>query len=192
MKDFQTLLDEAVQFHGHLCMGQVIGVRLALAGLEALGLDPDKDQKKIMAFIEIDRCATDAISVVAHVSLGKRTLKYVDYGKMAATFINLETRKAVRVVIKESARDEVPNYAPNHLEKGPQMLFAYQIMPNEKLIASQQVEVKISEFDLPGHPLREIVCQGCGENIMDGRDAFIDGKVLCQACAGIKYYSIIE
>jgi formylmethanofuran dehydrogenase subunit E len=191
MKDFKTLLDEAVIFHGHLCMGQVIGVRLAMTGLDALGLDPDKDYKKIIAYVEIDRCATDAISVVAHVSLGKRTLKYVDYGKIGATFVNCDTRKAIRVVIKESARDEVSIYSPKGMEEGKRMLYAYQTMPAEKLIAVQPVRVAISEFDLPGHPLREIVCERCGENIMDGREVSKYGKTICRACAGGKYYTVL-
>ncbi len=191
MKDFQTLLKEAVEFHGHLCMGQILGVRLAMAGLDALGLDPDVDRKKILAYIEIDRCATDAISVVAHVSLGKRTLKYVDYGKMAATFVNQETHEAVRVVIQESARIEIPNYAPDTLGDEERALQAYQVMPTEKLIAVRRVTVPISEFDLPGRPLRTRVCEVCGENVMDGRDTLVDGKVVCRACSGPKYYTEI-
>jgi formylmethanofuran dehydrogenase subunit E len=191
MKDFNTLLDEAVAFHGHLCLGQVIGVRLAMTGLETLGLDPDKDYKKIIAYVEIDRCATDAISVVAHVSLGKRTLKYIDYGKMGATFINSETHRAVRTVIRDSARDKVRNYSPEEMEEGKRMLHAYQTMPTEKLIAVQPGRVAISEFDLPGHPLKEVVCERCGENIMDGREIFKYGNTICRACAGGKYYSVL-
>jgi formylmethanofuran dehydrogenase subunit E len=191
MKDFQTLLNEAIEYHGHLCMGQVLGVRLAMAGLDALGLDPDRDRKKIIAYIEIDRCATDAISVVAHVSLGKRTLKFIDHGKMAASFVNLETREAVRVVIRESAREHIAEYAPDIADRDEQMMQAYMLMPADLLIATQRVHIDISEFDLPGRPLRTIVCEQCGENIMDGRDAFVDGKVICQACAGHKYYQVV-
>jgi formylmethanofuran dehydrogenase subunit E len=192
VEDFQTLLDAAVKFHGHLCIGQVLGVRLAMYGLKVLGLDPVADRKRIIVFVEIDRCAADAISVVARVSLGKRSLKYQDYGKMAATFLDLQSGRAVRLAIRESARDEVAAYAPPGLEHGDAQLIAYQHMPDEKLMTLREVRVELSEYDLPGRPLREIVCERCGENIMDGREELVHGAVLCRACAGEPYYAVID
>ncbi|MGH9566087.1 MAG: FmdE family protein, partial [Candidatus Angelobacter sp.] len=103
MKSLQEYLEDAAVAHGHLCAGQVLGVRMAMLGLEKLGLDDPqgKDRKRIVTFVEIDRCATDAVMVVTGCRLGKRALKFRDWGKMAATFIDLETGKAIRVAARE-------------------------------------------------------------------------------------------
>ena len=97
---FEKLLKESIKIHGHLCPGQVLGVRMSMLGLREIGIeDPKgKDKKNIIVFVEIDRCATDAIQSVTGCSLGKRSLKFLDYGKMAATFLNLKTGNAVRIL----------------------------------------------------------------------------------------------
>ena len=106
MLSLDQYLREAEQAHGHLCAGQVLGVRLAMLGLEKLGIeDPHgKDRKRLVTFVEIDRCATDAIAVVTGCRLGKRALKFRDWGKMAATFVDLESGRAVRIAAKESSK----------------------------------------------------------------------------------------
>src|SRR5438105_14918901 len=106
MKSLDEYLREAEIAHGHLCAGQVLGVRMAMLGLEKLGIDDPrgKDRKRLVTFVEIDRCATDAIGVVTGCRLGKRALKFRDWGKMAATFVDLETGRAIRVAAKESSK----------------------------------------------------------------------------------------
>jgi formylmethanofuran dehydrogenase subunit E len=110
MLAFEELLKECASLHGHLCAGQVIGVRMAMIGCREIGIDEPKGSKKILVYVEIDRCATDAVRAVTGCSLGRRTLKFLDYGKMAATFVNLETHKAVRVLARDDAREQVPFY----------------------------------------------------------------------------------
>src|SRR5215510_1275467 len=107
MKTLDEYLDDAAQAHGHLCAGQVLGVRLAMLGLTKLGIDDPrgKDRKRLVTFVEIDRCATDAIGVVTGCRLGKRALKFRDWGKMAATFIDVANDRAVRIAAKESSKD---------------------------------------------------------------------------------------
>ena len=188
MRDFQTLLAEAVKRHGHLCAGQVLGVRMALCALNELGIDPDREPKRLIVYVEIDRCATDAIATVTGCSLGRRTLKYLDYGKMAATFLDLRTHRAVRVVARDSARECVWAYAPAGMDKHQAELVAYQAMPDKDLMALQEVEVDLSEFDLPGRPLRRVTCARCGEGINDGREVVQGGKILCRTCASGGYY----
>ncbi len=188
MRDFQTLLQAAVERHGHLCAGQVLGVRLALRGLAELGLEPEGVSKRLIAYVEIDRCATDAIGSVTGCSLGRRTLKHVDYGKMAATFVDTVTDRAVRVVVLDSARARAAAYAPSGLTRSAAQLAAYQVMPDSELFATQQVHVRIPEFDRPGHPLRRVACDRCGEGINDGREVVVDGETLCRACAQGAYY----
>src|SRR5512147_474552 len=132
--DFTALLAESVKIHGHLCPGQVLGVRMSMLGLREIGvLDPKgKDLKNIIVFVEMDRCAADAIQSVTGCSLGKRTLKFLDYGKMASTFVNLGTRRAVRIVARDDSRDKVRQYAPGIDEKYAAQREAYRTMADEE------------------------------------------------------------
>lgn len=189
MKDFQEMLDAAAALHGHICAGQVLGVRIAQAGLNALGVDPEAERKRILVFVECDRCAADAVSAVACVSLGKRTLKYLDYGKMAATFFDSKTGRAVRVVAREGARQLAKAYAPADLGKYEAQLIAYQVMPEDELLTIEEVGVKLSEYDMPGPPRKTVLCECCGEGINDNREITRDGAILCRACAGGSYYT---
>ncbi len=188
MRDLQGLLKAAAAAHGHLCAGQVLGVRMALGALSWLGIDPEREPKRLLVYVEIDRCAADAIGVVTGCRLGKRTLKYVDYGKMAATFVDLQTGRAVRVVVLESARELAATHAPAGLPKDEAQLIAYKEMPADEVYALQEVRVHISQCDLPGHPLRRVVCARCGESINDCREVMAGEEVLCRACAGGAYY----
>ncbi len=191
--DFERLLDESVRVHGHLCPGQVLGVRMAIYGLKKIAIDDPKgkDRKKIYLFVEIDRCATDALQSVTGCSLGKRTMRFVDYGKMAATFVNLETGKAVRVVAREEAREKAKEYFPEIEDKYRCQLEAYRIMPDKELFYHQDVKVEIPPEDMPGRPLRRVQCASCGEYVQDLREVIKDGKTLCRTCAnGGGYYRI--
>ncbi len=188
MHDFQTLLQDAVLQHGHLCAGQVLGVRMAQCALRALDIDVEQEPKRVIVYVEIDRCAADAVASVARVSLGKRTLKYADYGKMAATFVDTQTGRAVRVVALDEARERAADYAPRDMAKHEAQLFAYQQMPERELFNIQAVRVQVPEFDLPGRPLRRVVCARCGEGVNDAREVAQAGKTLCRACAGEAYY----
>ena len=188
MRDFDTLLKFSVERHGHMCAGQVLGVRMAMCGLRELGIDPELEPKRLVVFVEIDRCAADAVASVTGCSLGKRTLKFADYGKMAATFVDVNTNRAVRVVALDSARERARAYTNGDLSKAETQLQAYQAMPDAELYNVQEVRVEISKFDQPGHPLTRVPCQKCGEGINDGREIVRDGTVLCRACAGSAYY----
>jgi formylmethanofuran dehydrogenase subunit E len=192
MRDFQTLLQQAAERHGHLCAGQVLGVRMTMRALQELGVDVDREPKRLIVYVEIDRCAADAVATVARVSLGKRTLKYLDYGKMAATFVDTKTQRACRIVALESARERAKAYTPPDLEKHQAELIAYQQMPDEELFNVSHVAVEISEFDKPGHPLRRVDCARCGEGINDGREVVRGGEILCRACASGSYYESID
>ena len=173
MQAFETLLDESAQAHGHLCPGQVVGVRMAMLGCRLIGLDEParRDQiKKLIVYVEMDRCTADAVAHVTGVKLGRRSLKFVDYGIMAATFLNLETGKAFRIISTEDARDLAAVYAPEIAEKGPRQLAAYRRMPDSVLFRVQKVRVDIDECDLPGPTRRKIACSICGQVIRDRRE----------------------
>ncbi|RJQ45177.1 MAG: formylmethanofuran dehydrogenase [Nitrospiraceae bacterium] len=190
--DFESLLNESVRVHGHLCPGQVLGVRMSMLGLREAGIDDPrgKDRKHIMVYVEIDRCATDAIQSVTGCSPGKRTLKLLDYGKMAATFINLKTQRAVRICALEDSKDRAKNYFPEIEDKYKCQAEAYKIMPDLELFEWEEVAVQIPEEDMPGRPLKRIKCEHCGEYVQDRREIQRDGKLLCKACADGGYYKV--
>ncbi len=189
--EFQKLLDASVKTHGHLCPGQVLGVRMSMHGLDLIGIKDPKgeDRKKLIVYVEIDRCATDAIQSVTGCSLGKRSLKFIDLGKMAATYVNLKTGKAVRILAKEEARDKAKNYFPDIEDKYKAQLEAYKIMPDEDLFEWKDVKVDIPKQDMPGRPLQRITCAECGEYVQDMREMNIDGRLVCRSCGEGSYYS---
>ncbi|MDR3748513.1 MAG: FmdE family protein [Acidobacteriota bacterium] len=190
MKTLDELLRDAEVAHGHLCAGQVLGVRLAMLGLELLGIgDPrGKDRKRLITFVEIDRCATDAVAVVTGCRLGKRALKFRDWGKVAATFVDLESGRAVRVSAKESSKALARQMHPELQNKDQQQMLAYREMSNADLFRIQWVKVALPPEDLPGYKGERIVCQQCGEGINFQREVRREGQLLCRACAGEPYY----
>ena len=195
MKPFQTLLEESVAGHGHLCAGQVIGVRMAMLGCRLIGIDEPKDEhfrKKIIVFVEIDRCATDAIASVTGCRLGKRTLKFKDFGINAATFVNLETQTAFRIVSTEKSREHAPAYAPKESSAQQQQIIGYQNMPDELLFDVQQVQVSLPDCEMPGPPRRHVVCDRCGQMVRDGREVNLDHQILCPPCSDKSYFKVID
>ncbi len=180
MKPFDELLQEAIAFHGHLCPGQVLGVRMAIAGCCALGIEePTRMHKTLVVFVEIDRCATDAIQVVTGCSLGKRTLKHLDYGKMAATFVNVTTGAAVRAVARDDARQRASAYAPGVADPRTAQVAAYRVMPEAELLRLAPVVIRPGWLD---RPRVRVPCQLCGEGVNYGREVVSNGLTLCRSC----------
>ena len=194
MKSFHEYLRDAELAHGHLCAGQVLGVRLAMLGLQKLGIgDPyGKDRKRLVTFVEIDRCATDAVAVVTGCRLGKRALKFRDWGKMAATFVDVRTGKAVRVAAKESSKALARQMHPEIDNKNQQQMTAYREMSDEDLFATEWVKVDLTPEEFPGFKGERIVCEVCGEGISFRREVKRDGRTLCRGCAGERYYTPAE
>jgi formylmethanofuran dehydrogenase subunit E len=193
MLSLDALIREAEIAHGHLCAGQILGVRLAMLGLAKLGIeDPrGKDRKRLITFVEIDRCATDAIGVVTGCRLGKRALKFRDWGKMAATFVDLETGKAIRVAAKESSKNLAREMHPEIESKNQQQMLAYREMKDDDLFSTQWVKVELPAEEFPGYKGERIVCAECGEGINFRREVVRDGRVLCRACSGERYYEAL-
>lgn len=191
MRDLDTLLSEAAATHGHLCPGQVVGVRMAMVGCQTLGIDEPRGSKRLLVYVEIDRCAADAIGSVTGCRLGKRTLKHVDYGKLAATFVDTVTGRAVRVAALEEAREQAPAYAPHVSgDRHPIQAAAYAVMPDEKLLTVREVKLSVPREDMPGPPISRVRCAVCGEGVNDRREVRDSGQVLCRACAGGAYYEL--
>jgi formylmethanofuran dehydrogenase subunit E len=190
MKSMDEYLHDAEQAHGHLCAGQVLGVRLAMLGLSRLGIeDPrGKDRKRLVTFVEIDRCATDAVVIVTGCRLGKRALKFRDWGKVAATFVDLEGKKAIRVAAKESSKALARQMHPELDNKNQQQMLAYREMSDNDLFSTQWVKVDLPPEEFPGYKGDRTVCEACGEGINFRREVQRGGKTLCRACAGERYY----
>lgn len=193
------LLQEAEVAHGHLCAGQILGVRMAMLALERLGIeDPRRrllasgelnpDRKRLVTFVEIDRCATDAIGVVTGCRVGKRALKLRDWGKMAATFVDLNAElepnvyKGLRVVALENSKARANELYPE-LEKNAQQMKAYREMPEAELFASEWVRVPLPASEFPGYKGQRVVCARCGEGVNFDRYVERGGERLCLACA---------
>ncbi len=193
MESFEKLLEVSTKIHGHICAGQVIGVRLSMLGLEKIGIDDPKgaDRKKLYVLVEIDRCATDAIQSVTGCSLGKRSMRWIDFGIMAATFVNLDTGQAVRITALEESRELSKKYCPEIENKYQRQLEAYRIMPEEELFKVENVTVSIPACNMPGRPQKRVQCEECSDWVQDCRDVEKDGKTLCRACAGERYYRVV-
>jgi formylmethanofuran dehydrogenase subunit E len=189
--DLDALLQDAAVAHGHLCAGQVLGVRMAIHACHLLGVEEPRgrDRKRLVTFVEIDRCATDAIGVVTGCRLGKRALKFVDWGKMAATFVDLQRAAGndvyggVRIAARESSRALAAERFPEIAEKNQQQMRAYRELSDEELFAVEQVEVTLPANEFPGFKGGRVACAVCGEGINYKREVVREGRLLCQGCA---------
>jgi formylmethanofuran dehydrogenase subunit E len=191
-RQLMKLLDEAAAFHGHLCTGQIVGVRVAMLGLRELGIfDPlGVDRKKIVVFVEVARCFADAIMTVTGCRVGKRSFKLMDTGKVAATFLNMTTGRAVRIGlladIAEVIAKRYPGQEANVAEKQ-----AFLEMSDNDLFSRQDVKISLKDEDTPGIPVTKARCTLCGETILDKRGVQLDGRSCCHPCAtGQSYYSL--
>ncbi len=192
MRSLSDYLRDAEQAHGHICAGQVLGVRMAMLGLQKLGIDDPQnnkeDRKRLVTFVEIDRCATDAVTTATGCRLGKRALKFRDFGKMAATFVDLQTGRAVRIAAKESSKALARKMHPELESKNQQQMLAYREMADDDLFTTQWVKVELPPEEFPGYKGERIVCDLCGEGINFRREVRRDRKTLCRSCAGERYY----
>lgn len=195
LPSLDELLRECEVLHGHICPGQVLGARMAIVGCEMTGIgDPrGADRKKLIVWVEVDRCMTDAVSAVTGVRLGRRSLKFLDYGKVAATFLNTDTGHAVRLAALDTSRALADTrYAALESKKERQML-TYREASVEELFKIEAVSVDLRETDAPGRPRSRVTCERCLEGINDGREITGQvGEVLCRPCAGGAYYEVLN
>ena len=191
MESLDQLLKECEILHGHMCAGQLLGARMAMLGCRLIGIEEPRgaDRKKIIVWVEIDRCMADAVSAVTGVRLGKRSLKFVDYGKVAATFLNTASGEAFRIVALESSRALADTRYPEIREKSRRQFEAYTHATDDELFKVEGVKVELSDFDLPGHPHSRVTCSACGEGINDGREVTgLTGETVCRPCFSDGYY----
>ncbi|MDR1395850.1 MAG: FmdE family protein [Deltaproteobacteria bacterium] len=183
MAHWHDYLDRALAYHGHICSGQILGLRVVLKGLDLLGMDPLEHQRDLMLFIETNRCLADAAFVITGITLGRRRLFLYNYGKAAITFLDLKTGEAWRVAVNPSIRPD---------RSVRDVIAFWNRYSDEEVLLWHQVEVDLKPGDLPGPPSRRIQCAICGEDVSDGRDVLINGREVCRPCAGEAYYRLQE
>jgi len=182
--DLDLLLVKAKEFHGDICAGIVLGTRMTMIGMREIGLNPMERSKNLIVYVEIDRCIADAIQAITGCSLGHRSLKYLPYGKFAATYINLKNGEAVRVSVVEKKRTE--KTGQEAMKDAARILLE---TPEADLFRIKKVRVAIPDGDMPGMPKYHSRCSRCNEMIVDNKEATVDGAVLCGNCAHGSYYT---
>ena len=186
------LLNTAKLRYGHQCPHQVLGVRIGLAALRLLNVDPANRRKNLLVIVETDGCFVNGIEVTAQVSVGQRSLRLEDYGKIAATFVQLETGHAFRLFPKLRLRDLARKYTRNEHRAYLVQLIAYQILPDTELLDIEPVALTQNLKEVMGLPRQKLLCSCCGEEINRGREAWGGETPACIACAGYAYYRSIQ
>lgn len=193
MQKLQEFLEASAQRHrDHLCPRQVLGVRMGMYAAELFALALPQTDKRLFTFVETDGCLIDGIAVATNCFVGSRTMRIIDYGKSAATFVDTLTQRAVRITPRREARSRAIAYAPNEPDRWHAQLAAYQIMPAEELLLAQDVQLTVSLSAIISQHGHRVICDECGEDIINEREVCRGNQVLCRACAGDAYYSEIH
>lgn len=195
VQEEKMLIDDLLQatacYHRHLCPRQVLGVRMGLYAGELLGLAVPQKEKRLFTFIETDGCLLDGVAVSTGCTVGARTMRVVDFGKMAATFVNRESGEALRIIPHPTARKLCSKYATDATDRWHAYLFGYQEMPEEELLQAQPVQLSVSLAAIVSRSDARTICVRCGEEIFNQREIVVEGTVLCRACAGQAYYTCV-
>jgi formylmethanofuran dehydrogenase subunit E len=192
MNDLQALFAESASRHTHLCPRQVLGVRTALAGASAIGLEVPRKDRRLLIIVETDGCYADGIEVATGSTVGRRTLRVEDYGKIAATFVDVKRQTAIRIAPRLDIRRMAWQYAPFEKRRYFAQLSAYQIMPDDALFDIRKVQLTTPLKQIISKPGYRMDCEICGEEIINQREIVKNGKTICRACAGPAYYVCVE
>lgn len=185
----QTFLALTAQRHDHVCPRQVLGVRMGMFAGQLLGLELPQTNKRLLTLVETDGCFADGIAVSTGCEFGHRTLRLVDYGKVAAVFIDTRTERAIRIFPHYQSRDNARTLAADARSRWHAYLEAYQVLPDDALLMAEDVQLNFSVKELISRPVKRVDCAQCGEEIINEREVMVDGRALCQACAHGAYYS---
>lgn len=188
--NIQPLLEKSASGHSHLCPRQILGVRVGLAGMKALGLEANNATKRLLVILETDGCFADGVSAATGCTLGHRTLRVEDFGKVAAAFVDVKTGRAVRVAPSVEIRERAYAYAPDEPRHYFAQMQAYQVMPDHEMFTVTEVHLTASIESILSRPGVRGNCDACGEEIMNEREVKQDGLILCRACAGSSYYQM--
>jgi formylmethanofuran dehydrogenase subunit E len=188
MTELSTLLEQTALLHHHLCPRQVLGVRMGMHAATLLNLELPQVDKRLFTFVETDGCFADGLAVSTGCWLGHRTLRLMDYGKVAATFVDSETEITIRIYPKQSSRTAALQWACDAQSRWHAMLQAYQELPVEELFSWTPVRLSVDLKAIISQPGARVNCSVCGEEIFNQRERIVDGKPVCRACSGETYY----
>ncbi|HMN00408.1 MAG TPA: FmdE family protein [Anaerolineales bacterium] len=186
--DIQPLLEKSSRDHSHLCPRQILGVRLGLAGMAALGFDVPPTGKRLLVIVETDGCFADGVTAATNCTVGHRTLRVEDYGKTAATFVDTQTGRTFRVAPATDIRQKAYAYSPDEPRHYFAQMAAYQIMPDEEMFTIAEVQLVTPIETIVSRPGIRVDCDVCGEEIMNEREVRQNGLTLCRLCAHGGYY----
>lgn len=186
--NIQPLLEKSMQDHDHLCPRQILGVRIGLAGMMAVGFTEPPVKKEMLVISETDGCFVDGVTAATGCTVGHRTLRVEDYGKVAVTCVNVNTSYAVRVAPRLDVRERASAFLPDESRHYFAQLQAYQTMPDEEMLTLQEVVLNRPIEQIVSRPGMRVHCAGCGEETMNEREVRSNGLSLCSSCAGLGYY----
>ncbi len=186
--NLDAILEKSSSRHRHLCPRQVLGARMGLAGAAALGVDVPQRNKRLLVIVETDGCFADGVAAATGCEMGHRTLRLADYGKIAATFVDVKTGTAVRIFPRSDVRQRAREYAPEERKHYFAQLVGYQRMPEAELLEIRPVTLTTPASEIVSRAGVRVNCALCGEEIINEREIVRDGMVLCRACAGPAYY----
>jgi len=190
MQTLSSILAESAKRHKHLCPRQVLGARMGLYAGEILGLDLPRADKRLLVIAETDGCAVDGLIAATNCRVGSRTLRILDFGKVAATFVDTYTEASIRIAPSQRSRSLALTYATRACNHWEAMLSAYQIIPMQEMFTVQAVQLTVSLSEIISKPGKKAICEICREEIINGREISNGGKVLCRACSGDGYYHL--
>ncbi len=188
--NIQPLLEKSSRDHSHLCPRQILGVRMGLCGLKAVGLKANRGSKRLLVITETDGCFADGLTAATDCTVGHRTLRVEDYGKAAATFVDTQTGLTIRVVPVLDIRERAYQYSPDEPRHYFAQMKAYQVMPDEEMFNVTEVQLAASIAEIVSRPGVRVNCEVCGEEVMNEREVRENGRVLCKACASTAYYQL--
>jgi formylmethanofuran dehydrogenase subunit E len=186
----EALLAASAAQHSHLCPRQVLGVRMGISAGQVLGLELPQVDKRLFTFMETDGCAADGVAAATGCLIGRRTMYLLDFGKVAATFVDTVSGQAFRIHPHPDCRARAARYAPDQPDRWHTQLYGYQTMPDGELLMIEPVQLTVSLEAIISQPHQWVVCRQCGEEIANGREVMRDGVPLCCACAGQRYYVV--
>ncbi len=192
MVSLPELLERSAARHSHLCPRQVLGVRMGMLAGIVLNLDLPQEEKRLFAFVECDGCGMGGIAAATGCWVERRTMRILDYGKLAATFVDTQTGQSIRIKPNPSCRETAEKYLPESPSRWDSQLQAYQVLPAVALFVVQSVALTVSLEKIISQPGLRVICDLCGEEISNQREILQDGQILCRSCAGDKYYNIFH
>ncbi len=192
MTGFKELLQKSAEMHQHLCPRQVLGVRMGLLAGSRLGLDVPQQDKRMLTIVETDGCFIDGLAVATGCRIGRRSMRVLDFGKVAATFVDTQTGRAVRIVPSADSRPLAKVYAPKAESRWHAYLLGYQRIPDEELFTIQEVMLDVSLAEILSKDGYRVNCEICGEEIINERQVHHEGMLMCRSCTGERYYRLMD